>query len=137
MRVWNWMVMSRIIAVTERYAANGASIDYALTGLTGPPLTIAQALRYAMHFHGVRLPEFDVQLLAAAWEYGGELPVADGERLPGALLEKWDGTLALALDRTRAIESAGTYLAVVQEPEPGRYRSSWECPGIYYLGGRI
>lgn len=133
-RVWNWMMLSKIIQITDGRAKAGSDVDDALAGFGGNPLEMAQIVRFAMLSYEVPYPEKNAQLLAACRQYGGKV-ATEAPRVPGSLLLLPDGRLALALDQTRTIESYGLALCIVASPDTGRYLEGWEIPGVIYWGG--
>lgn len=137
MRIWNWMMLTRILRVTDSFNDDPAGLDRHMAEFEGPALNVARILSYAMYPYRMRLPERDDWLLEAARQYGITGDPTPGARVPGMLLVRADGGLALALDRDRTIESAGTFMVIVNSPEADRYVAAYEVPGVIYMGGRV
>ena len=133
-RVWNWILLSRILTMTDGRAKTGGDVDQAMDAYVATPLEISRLVRFGMDPYDIELPEGNSQLLAAARQYGGSLST-EAPRVPGTLLLLPDGRLAVALDQTRTIESYGQALCIVAAPASGRYVEGWEIPGVIYWGG--
>jgi hypothetical protein len=127
------MMLSRIIQITDGRAKSSSDVDTSLSEFGGSPLEIAQIVRFAMLPYGM-YPDRNSQLLAAARQYGGA-HATESPRVPGTILLRADGSLALALDQVRTIESYGLALCIVAAPDVGRYLEAWEVPGVVYWGG--
>lgn len=128
MTAWKDGVLVRVLQVVEYHFRTGAELDAALASNTEGVLELGEVLAQACAAYGVSVPARDKPLGAVLAR--DAQPSTLAER--GAVLQLADGRLALVGGRGHIIESAGPYMGLVLEPEPGRYVNAWRVPGIEY-----
>lgn len=75
------------------------------------------------------LPDTDKVLLAVAARDGS---TARNLAARGLLVVRPDGGLGFTIGHGKVIESVGESLAIIQNPEPGRYARGYRLPGYQY-----
>ncbi|QIN94350.1 hypothetical protein SEA_ABBA_21 [Arthrobacter phage Abba] len=132
MSVWSGLISTRVTRYAEHVIDTGAEVDALLADLDGPRLEVAEVIARALGANGVSLPLTDAQAIAVLADRG-EAVAVDLNR-SGYLLALADGRVGYSIGGGRVVESRGDKLAVVLDPEPGRYARAFALPGVAYVG---
>jgi len=133
MTVWAGLIVSRVLRLAGSLVPAGADADALLAAADGPRLNLAEPLAQAAATAGIEIPDTDDHLRVFLAARNAAAPVALDVR--GLVVGLADGRLGLTIGRGRVIESYGDGLAVVTNPEPGRYVEAFTVPGVLTLAG--
>lgn len=132
MSVWSGLISTRVTLHAGQVVDTGAAVDERIATLDGPRLEVSEVIARALEANGESLPLNDEQTIAVLAARGAAADV--DLRRSGYLLALADGRVGFSIGGGRTVESSGDELAIVLDPEPGRYVGAYALPGVAYMG---